>query len=322
VKDPVALRAQTRLTLVELSRLAREVEAFEKVTPAPPNAAELRQRAIEAIKASWKAATDDTIRLPEQDRAVFADAAVVWDRDVVTSKELLASAEAVPVAVVQPDGDVVTAAAVVPTQIPLKTKTIEAVSAELVRPNDAAFPAAWDSVFDEATSRYVFDDVVEMRDERGLIQIVPFRAEWAYADGVWQLAYLRVDGQVRVERDIDSVIPVGERPALVYIDRQPQANQVAVGARKAVSAMKGAYLGYRNFQDTSRVFNFQNGATLRGKIVEAGSRGRGILVTIQPFDGDPTVIPLVRFTTADQDYVLEWMRANGETAVTPTIPLP
>lgn len=314
------MRAEIRATLAELARLAQEVEALEAATPVPPNAEELRQRALEQIRTSWKEATDQTARLPENDRAVYGKAVAVWDNEVVTSKDLIAAVDAIPVTA-QPATAPATAAVVVPSEVPLKTKTIEAVSAELVRPNDATFPAEWDGAFDETVSRYVFDDVVEMRDAQGLIQIVPFRAEWAFADGAWQLAFLRVNGEVSLERELVSVIPAGERPALVYVDRQPEANRVAVGARKAVSDLRGAYLGYRNFLENSRTWTMADGTTVQAKLLRAAPGGQGIVVTVQRFDQPAQMAPLVRFSKADQDYIVAWMAENAA-GVTPTIPLP
>jgi hypothetical protein len=316
--DPLVLRAAIRATLVELARLAQEVEALEAATPVPPNAEELRERALEQIRTSWKQATDQTARLPENDRVVYSKAIAVWDTEVVTSKDLIVAVDAIPVTA---DSAPATAAVVVPTEVPQKTKTIEAVSAELVRPSDATFPAEWDGSFDEAVSRYIFDDVVEMRDAQGLIQIVPFRAEWAFADGAWQLAFLRVNGEVSLERELVSVIPAGERPALVYVDRQPEANRVAVGARKAVSDLRGAYLGYRNFLENSRTWTMADGTTVQAKLLGAAPRGQGVVVTVQQFDQPTQMAPLVKFSKADQDYVVAWMAENAE-GVTPTIPLP
>lgn len=316
--DPVVLRSEIRETFAELARLAQEVEALDEKIPVPPNAAELRQRALEQIRVNWKEASDQTARLPETDRVVYSRAIAVWDRDVVTSKELILAVDAIPA-----DAGVAPAetAVIVPTEVPLKTKTIEAVSAQLARPNDATFPAEWDGAFDEAVSRYVFDDVVEMRDAEGLIKIVPFRAEWAFADGAWQLAFLRVDGQVSLDRELVSVIPVGERPALIYVDRQPEANRVAVGARKAVSDLKGAYLGYPGFLETSRTWTTTDGKTYQAKLLGAAPQGQGVVVTLQGFDEPATRVPLVRFTKSDQDYVVAWMSKKPK-GVTPTISLP
>lgn len=315
--DPVAIRTEIRTTLAELVRLAQEVEALEEATPVPPNAAELRARALQQIRTSWKEATDRTAALPENDRVVYAKAIAVWDRDVVTSKDLVLVVDDIPMAVDPAPG---TAAVVVPTEVPLKTKTIEAVSAELSRPNDSTFPTEWDGAFDETVSRYVFDDVVEMRDAQGLIQIIPFRAEWAFADGAWQLAFLRVNGEVSLDRDLVSVIPVGERPALVYVDREPARNQVASGARKAVSDLKGAYLGYRTFLETSRTWTMADGTTAQAKLIGAAPGAQGIVVTVQRFDMPAQQVPLVRFSRADQDFVVEWMTQNPE-GVPATIPV-
>jgi hypothetical protein len=316
--DPIVLRAEIRATLTELARLAREVEALDDATPVPPNATALRQRALEQIRVSWKEATDQTTLLPENDRAVYQPAIVVWDRDVVTSKDLVAVIDAVPTIPAQAPA---TTPVVVPTEVPLKTKTIEAVSAELVRPNDATFPAEWDGTFDQTVSRYVFDDVVEVRDAQGLIEIVPFRAEWAFVDGAWQLAFLRVNGEVSIERELVSAIPPGERPALVYVDRQPEANGVAVGARKAVSDLRGAYLGYRNFLENARTWTLADGTTFQAKLLGAAPGSQGVVVTVQGFDQPATTTPLVKFSKADQDFVVAWTKRNSA-GVTPTIPLP
>jgi hypothetical protein len=294
------------------------VEALDEKTPVPPNAAELRQRALEQIRVSWKEASDQTAQLPESDRVVYSRAIAVWDHDVVTSKELIVAVDAIPASA---SAAPAATAVVVPTEVPLKTKTIEAVSAQLVRPNDAAFPAEWDGAFDETVNRYVFDDVVEMRDAQGLIKIVPFRAEWAFVDSVWQLAFLRVDGEVSLNRDLVSVIPVGKRPALVVVDRQPEANRVAVGARKAVSDLKGAYLSYPGFLETSRTWTTTDGKTFQAKLLGAAPQGQGVVVTVQGFDEAPTRVPLVRFAKSDQDYVVAWMTENAK-GVTPTISLP
>ncbi|HEV7281374.1 MAG TPA: hypothetical protein VGN57_14330 [Pirellulaceae bacterium] len=317
--DPAAVRTEIRAELTELVRLAQEVEALNEATPVPPNAEDLRQRALEQIRTSWKEATDRVVRLPENDRAAYEQAIGVWDNDVITSTDLQASLDAIPRATEDPAP--AATAVVVPTEVPLKTKTIEAVSAELTRPNDAAFPAEWDGTFDETVDRYVFDDVVEMRDAQGLIQIVPFRAEWAFSDGAWQLAFLRVNGQVTLERQLQSAIPVGQRPALVYVDRQPETGRVAVGARKAVSDLRGAYLGYRNFMETSRTWTLADGTTFQAKLIEAGSRGRGVVATFQTFNQPARPLPIVRLSPADQAYIVSWMNQNPE-AVPPTIPLP
>jgi hypothetical protein len=64
-----------------------------------------------------------------------------------------------------------------------------------------------------------------------------------------------------------------------------------------------------------------DGTTAQAKLLGAAPGGQGIVVTVQRFDQPAQMVPLVRFSKADQDFIVAWMQQNPQ-GVTPTIPLP